>query len=815
MWRSPVQRTARLAVAHVGARRCITSWSELRERQKSYCDDVAHSLAHQTIIPARLSPADLNALVLRSLDAVQEAVWNAKAKKDDPDSDAKPSKKKKDNSDGDGGDGGDGGGDDDGNGFFDGNTWNLFWAAAFCVIAIPLAWSYTQDTRAPEMETSWQSFKETLLGSDAVDRLVVVNGQYVEIYLAGSPMTLAHWFSVANTEEFEQRLQEAYLMKGISSSRWHTVKYTSRLEPNGVLQNIPTVAYVAVFLVVAEHLYKSRRGGGMGGPGGGQNPFNMTQMKSAQVQKNLKIGFKDVAGQGEAKQEIMEFVSFLQNPERFTRLGAKVPNGAILMGPPGTGKTLLAKAVAGESKVPFLSVCGSDFVEMFVGVGPGRIRSLFKQARKHERCIIYIDEIDAIARPRGNGINTGGNDERENTLNALLVEMDGFEKSQGHVIVLASTNVAPDQLDRALLRPGRFDRQIHIEKPELKERLEIFKLHLSPLSLQSREAMEACERERAEKLKADGIDDIFTVEREDPTEDELKALMPSNVETKNDLLVIHRFAERLAHLSPGFVGADIANVCNEGALITAREKREAVGLDQLEKAMDRVIGGIEKRSRVLSDFEKKVVAYHEAGHAIVGWFLKYADPLMKISIIPRGSAALGYAQYLPKETAISTATQLLDRICVLLGGRVSELIHFGHLSTGASDDLQKVTQIAYSQVSQLSMYPGGGHLSFPLPGQAGAQTQKPYSDEVAALFDDEAKNIVDSAFKRTRDLLEEKADEVKRVAEHLLKHEVITRDDFIKIVGPRPFVEGVGTHPDDDTVYAALQSPVHDPAQKE
>jgi len=724
-----------------------------------------------------------------------------------PKDDKKPKKAADDNenNDGEGGGGGDGGGGDS---FWRQNQWYIFGAVCVLVVVVPLAWSLINHNRTKDKETSWQSVRETLLGSNLVDRFVVVNDQFVEVYLASNPFAVSHWFSVPSTAEFEERLQEAYEAKAVAPSHWHTVKYDTQLQPQTVLGILPTLAYAAVILLIIDLVIRNRRGGMFGGSGGGgSNPWTMSQMKSAQVEKNIKIGFKDVAGMGEAKEEIVEFVSFLKDPERYTRLGAKVPNGAILLGPPGTGKTLLAKAVAGESKVPFLSVCGSDFVEMFVGVGPGRMRSLFKQARKHKRCIIYIDEIDAIARPRGSGVMSGGNDERENTLNALLVEMDGFEKEQGRVVVIASTNVEPDQLDSALLRPGRFDRRINVPKPEIKERVEIFKLHLSPLALMTRAEMAAEEDERNAKFVAAGQDDM-AAPGVDPTDEELKAAMPRGITTKNDLHVIHRLAERLARLTPGFVGADIANICNEGALIAAREHSKAVRLRHLEDAVDRVIGGIEKRSRVLSDFEKKVVAYHEAGHAIVGWFLKYADPLMKISVIPRGSAALGYAQYLPKETSISNSAHLADRLCVLLGGRVSELLNFGHLSTGAADDLQKVTQLAYSQVSQLGMFPGGSHLSFPLPGQQGAQTTKPYSDEMAEVFDVEVKALIDAAFLRTKDLLERKTAAVKQVADHLLKYEVITRDEFAKIVGPRPFEDSPGTHPDDDAFYSSLQTPL-------
>ncbi|PKC04527.1 ATP-dependent metallopeptidase Hfl [Rhizophagus irregularis] len=440
----------------------------------------------------------------------------------------------------------------------------------------------------------------------------------------------------------------------------------------------------------------------------------------------------------------MEFVKFLKDPTAYERLGAKIPKGAILSGPPGTGKTLLAKATAGEAGVPFLSVSGSEFVEMFVGVGPSRVRDLFANAKKHAPCIIFVDEIDAIGKSRGKIGQFGGNDERESTLNQLLVEMDGFGSSE-HVVVLAGTN-RPDVLDPALMRPGRFDRHISIDKPDIKGRSAIFKVHLKP---------------------------IKTGEN------------------------INNLSNRLAALTPGFSGADIANVCNEAALIAARYQKDSVTEEHFEQAIDRVVAGLERKSRVLSPEEKKTVAYHEAGHAVAGWFLEHADPLLKVTIIPRGVAALGYAQYLPKDQYLYSTAQLLDRMCMTLGGRVSEQIFFNIITTGAHDDLQRVTKLAYAQVTTYGMNPNVGPLSFNSPNDNEPQFQKPYSEETAKMIDEEVRKLVASAYERTVKLLTDKKNDVEKVAQLLLSKEVLNRDDMISLLGKRPFLFLYYTNQDD------------------
>eukprot|EP00656_Telonema_subtile_P003837 TRINITY_DN1173_c0_g1_i9.p1 TRINITY_DN1173_c0_g1~~TRINITY_DN1173_c0_g1_i9.p1 ORF type:complete len:524 (-),score=143.63 TRINITY_DN1173_c0_g1_i9:228-1799(-) len=477
----------------------------------------------------------------------------------------------------------------------------------------------------------------------------------------------------------------------------------------------------------------ARRMGGAGGAGG---MFKVGKAKPTIVTKetDIKVSFKDVAGLNEAKNEVMELVSFLQRPESFTNLGAKIPKGALLVGPPGTGKTLLAKAMAGEAGVPFLSMSGSDFIEMFVGVGPSRVRDLFEQARKMKPCIVFIDEIDAVGRARGKGGFSGGSDERENTLNQLLVEMDGFD-TLGGVIVLAGTNRA-DVLDPALLRPGRFDRQINVDKPDIKGRLEIFNVHLNGLKL------------------------------DDP---------------------ISTIAERMSALTPGFSGADIANVCNEAALIAARGNEKGITLWHFELAIDRVIGGLEKKNKVMSVKEKETVAYHEAGHAVAGWFLEHADPLLKVSIVPRGKAALGYAQYLPKDLSLHTKEQMLDMMCMALGGRAAENIFFSTCTNGAADDLDKVTSIAYSIVAQYGMSDKLGLVSFSERAKEANQFYKPYSDETARLIDAEVRELIDGAYERTHRLLIDNKANVELVAQELLAKEVIVTNDVVRLIGDRPF----------------------------
>jgi len=494
------------------------------------------------------------------------------------------------------------------------------------------------------------------------------------------------------------------------------------------------LSFAPTLLLIGAFLFAARKMGGAGGAGGPGGIFKVGKANPTIINKEMDVAvkFKDVAGCQEAKNEIMEFVSFLKEPELFTNLGAKIPKGALLVGPPGTGKTLLAKAMAGESDVPFLSISGSDFIEMFVGVGPARVRDLFAQARKMAPCIVFIDEIDAVGRARGKGGFSGGNDERENTLNQLLVEMDGFDTQKG-VVVLAGTNRA-DILDSALLRPGRFDRQINVDNPDIKGRFEIFQVHLKPLRL------------------ADKIEDI---------------------------------AQRMASLTPGFSGADIANICNEAALIAARQRAKAVAEKHFELAVDRIVGGLEKKNKVMQPIEKKTVAYHEAGHAVAGWFLEHADPLLKVSIVPRGKAALGYAQYLPKDLSLHTVDQLNDMMCMALGGRAAEEIFFDSVTTGASDDLERVSRIAYQQVAKMGMSKVIGQVSFPEGGND--KFYRPYSDETAKAIDDEVRELIGRMYERTKVLLLEHKDKVEQVGELLLEKEVITTKDVVAAIGERQF----------------------------
>ena len=466
----------------------------------------------------------------------------------------------------------------------------------------------------------------------------------------------------------------------------------------------------------------------------GQQVLNIGKNKSTLYDKqtDTKTTFKDVAGLEEAKEEVKEIVDFLKTPTKYTKLGGKIPKGALLVGAPGTGKTLLAKAVAGEAEVPFFSLSGSDFVEMFVGVGAARVRDLFKQAKEKAPCIIFIDEIDAIGRSRGKGQMPGSNDERENTLNSLLVEMDGFATDSG-VIILAATN-RPDVLDNALLRPGRFDRQISIDKPDKNGREAIFKVHLKPLKLSS------------------------------------------EVESK-----------KLSAQTPGFAGAEIANVCNEAALIAARKNKKSVDMKDFEAAIDRVIGGLEKKNKIISPEEKKIVAYHEAGHAVAGWFLEHANPLVKVSIVPRGLAALGYAQYLPKEQFLHQTEQLMDEMCMTLGGRAAEEIVFGKISTGALSDLERITKMAYSMVSVYGMNDKVGNVSFYDSKQNDYNFQKPYSDATAQIIDEEVKKIIENAYDRTKKLLRDKLEAVEILANELLEKEMLYQSDLEKLIGKRPF----------------------------
>ncbi len=537
---------------------------------------------------------------------------------------------------------------------------------------------------------------------------------------------------------FERVLVVSPRELGLHPHEFLPVKYIS---DSGLGYLLGTLLQIGVFLGVMIWLNRQSGMGGIGrgGSGGGgglKNIFQIGKSPATMIkpgENTSKITFADVAGLDDAKVEVMEFVKFLKNPEQFTRLGAKIPKGALLCGPPGTGKTLLAKAIAGEASVPFFSISGSDFIEMFVGVGPSRVRDLFAQARANTPCIIWIDEIDAVGRSRSKGGFSGGNDERENTLNQLLVEMDGFNSSEG-VVVLAGTN-RRDILDKALLRPGRFDRQITIGKPDIKGRAQIFEVHLKKLKLN----------------------------------------MP-----------IPDLASRLSALTPGFAGADIANLCNEAALIAARTDKAAVELIDFEKAADRIIGGLEKSHSIMNTLEKKLVAYHEAGHAVVGWFLEHADPLLKVTIVPRSSGALGFAQYLPKELSLYHQQQLFDMMCMALGGRAAEQVFFGRVSTGASDDLQRVTKIAQSQVAAYGMSEKLGNVSYQ-PQPDDSSFVKPYSENTAQQIDEEVRDLVQKAYVRTIELVQKHRSQIEALANKLIESETINHDQIVAVLGPRPF----------------------------
>lgn len=544
--------------------------------------------------------------------------------------------------------------------------------------------------------------------------------------------TPVYHFYIGSVESFEGKLSKA--QADVHPREWVPVQYVNEVN---VLQEFIKLTPMLAMLGILFYYSRGLMGGGAaGGVGGGGGPGGIFQVGKSNAKKvnpeTVNVSFKDVAGCQQAKQEVMEFVQFLSSPEQFTRLGAKTPKGALLCGPPGTGKTLLAKAVAGEAGVPFYSISGSDFIEMFVGVGPSRVRDLFKEARANTPCIIFIDEIDAVGRQRGRGGFSGGNDERENTLNQLLVEMDGFSPTTG-VVVLAGTNRV-DILDQALTRPGRFDRQITVDRPDLQGRKEIFGVHLDGLTLEGES---------------------------------------------------EEYSGRLAGLTPGFAGADIANLCNEAAIVAARRKADSVTFPDFEKATDRIIGGLES-NKIMSDKEKKIVAYHEAGHAVAGWFLEHADPLLKVTIIPRASGALGFAQYLPKEVFLRTQEQIMDIVCKTLAGRAAEDVFFGRVTTGASDDLKRVTQMVYSTIQTYGMNSRVGQLAYP-QNDDGMPGDKPYSDSTAEAMDDEARTMVDAAYRRTVELIRERKEEVEKVANLLLEKETITHDDMIELIGKRPF----------------------------
>jgi ATP-dependent metalloprotease FtsH len=615
---------------------------------------------------------------------------------------------------------------------------SIYWLYALIAISFFASQYFFKFGQHPK-EIEWPRLVSEVIKSGHAEKVVVVNNEIAEVYIKKDSLILHrykdlftdNWRSVAkagphyvsNIPSIDAFVNE---MKEAKFANYEIIKRKDFGDWIGWL--LPFLILGAIWLFIFR-----RMSGNMGGGGGGAgNIFNVGKSKAILFDKDTqsKIDFKDVAGLEEAKVEIKEIVDFLKNPKKYTDLGGKIPKGALLIGPPGTGKTLLAKAVAGEANVPFFSMSGSEFVEMFVGVGASRVRDLFRQAKEKAPCIVFIDEIDAIGRARGKNANFGANDERENTLNQLLTEMDGFGTNSG-VIILAATNRA-DILDRALIRAGRFDRQIHVELPDLNERREIFKVHLRPVKL-------------------------------DTTVD----------------------VDFLAKQTPGFSGADIANVCNESALIAARKDKPAVQKQDFLDAVDRIIGGLERKNKIISALEKKTIAYHEAGHATVSWLLEHANPLLKVTIIPRGRA-LGAAWYLPEERQLSTREQMLDEMCSALGGRASEKLIFEKVSTGALNDLERVTKQAYAMVSYFGMSDAVGNISFyDSSGQNEYAFSKPYSEKTANLIDEESKQIVSDQFQRAIEILTQNREGLTRLAEQLLEKEVIFSEDLEVIFGKR------------------------------
>jgi len=634
---------------------------------------------------------------------------------------------------------------------------NIYWIYGIIFLTI-IGWNFFRTVSSAGIEIDQQKFYTMVLQGDVAKMKTIRNKKIVRVFINKDSLNAKAGFykQMLNVKPDDKNYEAAVAVKedqpqlffSIVDDKTFATQMTEFYKNNpSVLRQIPDSpdeegeifgqiisTLLPILLIVLLFVMMMRKVGGPGGGGGAGGIFSIGKSKATLFEKGTRvnINFGDVAGLDEAKVEVMEIVDFLKNPKKYTALGGKIPKGALLVGPPGTGKTLLAKAVAGEAQVPFFSLSGSDFVEMFVGVGASRVRDLFKQAREKAPCIIFIDEIDAIGRARGKNMMMS-NDERENTLNQLLVEMDGFGTDLG-IIILAATN-RPDVLDTALLRPGRFDRQISIDRPDLVGREAIFKVHLGPIKI-------------------------------------------------SETLDIHKLAEQ----TPGFAGADIANVCNEAALIAARKGKEAVDMSDFQDAIDRVIGGLEKKNKIISPEEKEIIAYHEAGHAICGWYLEHAYPLLKVTVVPRGSAALGYAQYTPKEQYLYNTDQLMDQICMTLGGRASEDIFFGKISTGASNDLQQITKIAYSMITVYGMNDKVGNISYYDPNQENVFT-KPFSEETGKMIDEEVRKLIDKAYQITKKLLLEKKGDVEKLAKELLKKEVLFKSDVETLIGKRPFEE--------------------------
>jgi cell division protease FtsH len=627
-----------------------------------------------------------------------------------------------------------------------GGGFNFYWI--YAIIALIFIGLQIFNFGSSVRTTTWQEFENKMLKTGDVEKVVVVTNELLaEVYIKRDSLKKAQYervrtkgfgraenygphfvFNIGSVETFNADLKEA--QKDFKPEQKITVTYDPRKNWMGDILSwvLPFVLMIGLWIFIMR-----RMSGGVGGGGPGQI-FNFGKSRATLFDQNTRVNvtFNDVAGLEGAKEEVMEIVDFLKNSKKYTTLGAKIPKGALLVGPPGTGKTLLAKAVAGEARVPFFSLSGSDFVEMFVGVGASRVRDLFRQAKEKAPCIIFIDEIDAIGRARGKNPLHGANDERESTLNQLLTEMDGFTSNSG-IIVMAATNRA-DILDKALLRPGRFDRQIYVDMPELNERKEIFKVHLKPLKLD------------------DTVDIDF-----------------------------------LARQTPGFSGADIANLCNEAALIAARRNKNAVSKQDFLDAVDRIIGGLEKKNKIIKPEEKKRIAYHEAGHATVSWLLEHASPLIKVTIVPRGKS-LGAAWYLPEERQITTTEQLMDEMCAALGGRAAEEVVFGNISTGALSDLEKITKQAYAMVTIYGLNKKIGNLSFyDSSGQSEFSLSKPYSEKTAELIDEEVKKMIDQAYERTKKIIIENREKLDKLALALLQKEVIFKEDLEEIFGKRKF----------------------------
>ncbi len=636
---------------------------------------------------------------------------------------------------------------------------NMNWIYMLIIVGLVVAFFTGQGNSKGGIskESTYTEFKrlvmkgyasEVTINNEEKTLKMYVKPQYIrEIFKAGTKQTGTHPYLVVEYGSVEQ--VEAFLNQAVTAKRFNG-NYNFENKKGNELITLLINFSPFIFLIVMLYFLSRRMGGGSGGSGG---VFNVGKSKARMYEKgdDLGITFKDVAGQAGAKQEVQEIVEFLKNPKKYTDLGGKIPKGALLVGPPGTGKTLLAKAVAGEAGVPFFSMSGSDFVEMFVGVGASRVRDLFRQAKEKSPCIIFIDEIDAVGRARSKNPSMGGNDERENTLNALLTEMDGFGTNSG-VIILAATNRV-DMLDKALLRAGRFDREIHVDLPDLNERKEIFHVHLKP-------------------VKIDKSVDVDLLSRQ----------------------------------TPGFSGADIANVCNEAALIAARRDAKSVGKQDFLDAVDRIIGGLEKKTKVMTAQEKRTIALHEAGHATVSWFCEHANPLIKVSIVPRGRA-LGAAWYLPEERQITTKQEMLDEMCALMGGRAAEELFAGRISTGAMNDLERATKSAFGMIAYAGMSDKLPNICYYNNQE---QFQRPYSETTAKVIDDEVLQMVNEQYDRAKRILMEHKEGHNALTEMLIRSEVIFAEDVEKIFGKRPWVSRSQEIMNDDTKESRTVEPVEE-----